>query len=123
MPDVAAAASPASGWLVRDGGGWSNVGGTSAATPFWAASMLLAEQYARAAGRDAALLPRADPLHARLDAAAVPALPRRAWSAATATTTRRQGWDYATGLGSPDVWNLARDLTAYLRTHPCGPGS
>ena len=35
----------------------------------------------------------------------------------------KKGWDYATGLGSPDVWNLARDLTAYLRSHPCGPGA
>ena len=33
------------------------------------------------------------------------------------------GWDYATGLGSPDVWNLTRDLTAYLRSHPCPPGA
>ena len=33
------------------------------------------------------------------------------------------GWDYATGLGSPDVYNLARDLVAYLRTNPCGPSS
>ena len=90
VPDVAASASAASGWLVRDSGGWSNVGGTSAASPFWAASMLLAEQYARSQGRDAALLPRADPLHARLDAAAV-RRPSTTWcSAATATTTRRR---------------------------------
>jgi kumamolisin len=33
------------------------------------------------------------------------------------------GWDYATGLGSPDVSNLARDLTAYLRSHPCPPSA
>ncbi|MCW3064502.1 MAG: hypothetical protein JWN32_1674, partial [Solirubrobacterales bacterium] len=24
------------------------------------------------------------------------------------------GWDYSTGLGSPDVYGLARDLTALL---------
>jgi len=34
-----------------------------------------------------------------------------------------RGWDYATGLGSPDVYNLARDLVQYLRTHTCGPGA
>jgi kumamolisin len=33
------------------------------------------------------------------------------------------GWDYATGLGSPDVWNLARDLTAFVRADACLPGS
>ena len=46
LPDVSASASPASGWIVRDYGNWESVGGTSAASPFWAASMLLAEQYA-----------------------------------------------------------------------------
>ena len=28
------------------------------------------------------------------------------------------GWDAATGLGSPDVFDLARDLVAYVRAHP-----
>ena len=44
VPDVSASASPTSGWLARDYGNWDSFGGTSAATPFWAASMLLAEQ-------------------------------------------------------------------------------
>ncbi len=46
VPDVTAAASPDSGWVTRDYGKWDTAGGTSAAAPFWAASMLLAEQYA-----------------------------------------------------------------------------
>jgi hypothetical protein len=25
------------------------------------------------------------------------------------------GWDYATGLGSPDVYDLARDAATYLK--------
>ena len=25
------------------------------------------------------------------------------------------GWDYVTGLGSPNVWNLARDMARYLK--------
>jgi kumamolisin len=29
----------------------------------------------------------------------------------------RRGWDYATGLGSPNVYNLARDLVAYRSAH------
>jgi kumamolisin len=28
------------------------------------------------------------------------------------------GWDFATGLGSPDVYNLAQDVVEYLRAHP-----
>jgi kumamolisin len=122
VPDVAAAASPSSGWLVRDGGGWSNVGGTSAASPFWAASMLLAEQYARSQGVSRRCF--LAPLLYKLASTQQPYPPfhdvvlggNRYYDAG-------KGWDYATGLGSPDVWNLARDLTAYLRTHACGPGS
>jgi kumamolisin len=122
VPDVAAAASPGSGWLVRDGGEWSAVGGTSAASPFWAASMLLAEQYAARHGvtRRCFLAP----LLYRL-AASRQAFPP--FHDVTAGGNRyydaKAGWDYATGLGSPDVYNLARDLTAYLRSHPCGPAS
>jgi kumamolisin len=122
VPDVAAAASPSSGWLVRDGGDWSNVGGTSAASPFWAASMLLAEQYARSQGVTKRCF--LAPILYKLASTTQPYQPfhdvvlggNRYYDA-------KKGWDYATGLGSPDVWNLARDLTAYLRTHPCGPGA
>ena len=39
LPDVAAAADPWSGWDVYSGGDITVAGGTSAATPFWAASM------------------------------------------------------------------------------------
>ena len=122
LPDVAAAASPASGWLVRDGGGWSSFGGTSAAAPFWASAMLLAEQYARQHGvtRRCFLAP----LLYRLASSPQPYPP---FHDVTAGGNRyydaKPGWDYATGLGSPDVYNLARDLAAYLRTHPCGAGS
>ena len=28
------------------------------------------------------------------------------------------GWDFATGLGSPDVYNLAQDVVDYLQAHP-----
>ena len=82
-----------------------------------------AEQLAAKQGVKRTLLPRADPLHSS---------PRRisptrrstTWSPArTGYYDAGPGWDYATGLGSPDVYNLARDLVAYLRTNPCGPSS
>jgi len=31
------------------------------------------------------------------------------------------GWDYATGLGSPDVTALAGAIVRYLRDHPAPP--
>ncbi len=122
LPDVSASASPSSGWLVRDYGNWDAIGGTSAAAPFWAASMLLAEQYAASHGvKKTCFLA---PLLYRL---ASTSQPYPAFHDVTLGGNRHfnagPGWDYATGLGSPDVWNLARDLAAYLRKNPCGPQS
>jgi kumamolisin len=88
--------------------------GTSAAAPFWAAVAALLRDYA---GRDGAGEPGfLGPVLYDLAAAEQPYPPfhdvmrggNLKWNAAP-------GWDYATGLGSPDVWNLARDLVAYLR--------
>jgi kumamolisin len=120
VPDVSAAASPESGWLTRDYGNWDGAGGTSAAAPFWAASMLLAHQYAAKQGVTrrcflAPILYRLATSH-RSDFHDVKVGGNRYYDAGP-------GWDYATGLGSPDVWNLTRDLTAYLRSHPCPPGA
>jgi kumamolisin len=122
LPDVSASASPSSGWLIRDYGNWDSVGGTSAAAPFWGASMLLAEQYAASKGvKKTCFLA---PLLYRF---AESSQPYPAFHDVTLGGNRHfnagRGWDYATGLGSPDVWNLARDLAAYLRKNPCGPAS
>jgi subtilase family serine protease len=122
VPDVSAAASPDSGWVIRDYGNWGAAGGTSAAAPFWAASMLLAHQFALKQGvrRRCFLTPilyRLATTHQRYPAFHdVKAGGNRYYDAGP-------GWDYATGLGSPDVWNLTRDLTAYLRSNPCPPGT
>jgi subtilase family serine protease len=120
VPDVSAAASPGSSWETVIDGQQEPISGTSAAAPFWAASMLLALQYANGAraGRGCFLAPVLYSL-----AAAKQAYP--AFHDVTAGTNRyyaaHRGWDYATGLGSPDVYGLARDLRAYDRAHPaCG---
>ena len=122
LPDVSASASPSSGWLVRDYGNWDSIGGTSAAAPFWAASMLLAEQYTAVQGVKTTCF-----LAPLLYHLALTAQPYPAFHDVTLGGNRHfnanPGWDYATGLGSPDVWNLARDLAAYLRKNSCGPAS
>lgn len=116
VPDVAADADQGTGWAVVADGTPKVLGGTSAAAPFWAAAMLLVRQYAQRAGVPA--LGDVDPLLYAL-AAGHPRYPpfhdvtrggNRYYQAAP-------GWDPATGLGSPDVYNLARDLVAYLRAH------
>jgi len=117
VPDVSATASPASGWFIRDDG-WQAVGGTSAAAPFWAGSMLLAEELAARSGvKQTCFLA---PLLYRL---AYTSQRYRPFHDVTSGGNRhfdaRPGWDFATGLGSPDVWNLARDLVADEQAHGC----
>lgn len=114
LPDVAAAADPWSGWDVYTGGAVSVAGGTSAATPFWAASMALIAEYAGHHG--ARPLGFVDPM-----LYAIAARPQRAAAfhdiaiGANRYYPASPGWDFATGLGSPDVANLARDGLAYLK--------
>jgi subtilase family serine protease len=119
VPDVSADADQATGWSTYDGGNWGEAGGTSAATPFWAASMLLIQQYANShhAGRIGFVNPI-------LYALAKGGQPYPPFHDVTAGSNRyyaaRAGWDPATGLGSPNVYNLARDTVAYLQHHPGG---
>jgi kumamolisin len=103
--------------LVDVSGQQTTMAGTSAAAPFWAAAMALTEQYAHQQGvRTPCFLA---PILYQLGSTAqtYPAFHDISFG------TNRQyaakpGWDYATGLGSPDVWNLARDLVTYLRANP-----
>jgi kumamolisin len=117
LPDVSAAADVASSWPAYSQGSLSQAFGTSAATPFWAASMLLIGQYAQQQG--VGRLGFVDPM---LYAIASSTQPLPAFHDVTRGGNllyqATRGWDYATGLGSPDVFNLARDVVAYLRQHP-----
>ena len=119
VPDVSADADQSTGWSTYNGGHWGQAGGTSAATPFWAASMLLIQQYATShhAGR----IGFVDPI---LYALAKGGQPYTPFHDVTAGSNRyypaRPGWDPATGLGSPNVYDLARDMLTYLQHHPGG---
>jgi subtilase family serine protease len=123
VPDVSAAASPGSSWFVRDGGkaqrsrpDWWPISGTSAAAPFWAASMLLAEQLAQRSGIGNTCF--LAPILYQLAYTPQPYPPfHDVTSGGNRYYDAKPGWDYATGLGSPNVDNLARDLLAYQRTH------
>lgn len=117
VPDVSADADPGTGWAICTSGQCSGgAGGTSAAAPFWAASMVLVEQYAAAQG--VGRLGFVDPIFYALASTSQPFPP---FHQITEGTNRfyqaTPGWNPATGLGSPDVYNLARDMVAYLRAH------
>jgi subtilase family serine protease len=120
VPDVSAAASGGSPWDLELSGQSAQASGTSAAAPFWAASMLLAEQYA--AGSSAPGRCFLAPVLYRLAETPQP-FPgfHDVVSGSNRYYPARPGWDYATGLGSPDVYSLARDLAGYERQHDgCG---
>jgi len=114
LPDVAAAADPWSGWDTYTSGAMTVAGGTSAATPFWAATMALVAAYAGRHG--AGQLGFVDPM---LYAIAGRSQQMPAFHDVTLGANRyypaARGWDFATGLGSPEVANLARDVVAYLK--------
>ncbi len=102
--DVALDADPSTGYPVYYGGSWSTYGGTSFAAPQWAAIAAIANQALGA--------------HGKLPMGGNPALYPLAGTSAFHDVTSGnngyysagQGWDYPTGLGSPDVSNLVQDL-------------
>jgi subtilase family serine protease len=111
LPDVAGPADPDSGMVVVSGGSAHQIGGTSAAAPFWAATALLLRQYAqRHGGRDLGFIGPA------LYTIAADPRTADAFHHAVRGGNRRYsitpGWNYVDGLGSPDVAVLTRALAA-----------
>ena len=114
LPDVSADADPWSGWASYTGGNLQVAGGTSAATPFWAAATALIAQYVRQHG--VTRLGFVDPM-----LYAIAARPQRVPGFHEITIGGNRyypattGWDFATGLGSPNVYNLAQDVVGYMK--------
>lgn len=112
VPDVSAIADPATSGVYAIGGKFTREGGTSQAAPVWAGIMALVDQYLGRHGghklgfANPALYAlvrtsqRYPPFHDVILGSNLvyPATP---------------GYDMASGLGTPDAWNLARDLLAY----------
>jgi kumamolisin len=125
VPDVSADADPGTGWMVftsgpanssgdYPAGQYVQVGGTSAAAPFWSATLALVEEYVRLHG--GAPVGFAAPMLYAL-AAHKQAFPpfHDVTFGGNRFYQATPGWNYATGLGSPDDYNLARDALAYLK--------
>ncbi|GAC1402293.1 MAG: hypothetical protein NVSMB49_18180 [Ktedonobacteraceae bacterium] len=119
VPDVSAAGDPKPGYsvycTVTNAGcpptGWLTIGGTSAAAPFWASSLLLVNQYVRT--HNAGVIGHVNPALYHLFNT------QQQYPAFHDVTTGNNlffpatpGYDLASGIGSPDVYNIARDLTA-----------
>jgi kumamolisin len=119
VPDVSADADPATGYAtyctVTNAGcpstGWITVGGTSAAAPLWAGSMALIDQYLQSLGKS--IVGSANPVLYSLFNTPQQLL---AFHDVTSGTNLKYaatpGYDMASGIGSPDVDNIAHDLAS-----------
>ena len=115
VPDVSADADPNTGYSVyctvsaAGCGGWLTVGGTSAAAPLWAATAADVNQYLATLNQ-----PTFGSASASLYTLYNTTQTYSAYHDITSGTnlfySASSGYDLATGIGTPDVWNLARDL-------------
>jgi len=118
VPDVAGPADPTSGFVVtytdyEMGLVSGQVGGTSAAAPFWAASMLLTQQLAEREGV-AGLGPLGPVLYQISAEQPTGAVFHDIVRGGNLLYSAGPGWDYSTGLGSPRVARLARAIVDAL---------
>ncbi len=126
IPDVSGPADPSSGFEVcQTQPNQSSPqcapgnGGTSAAAPFWAASMLLVQQYTAAHGAGPLARCFSGPILYDLADKPQPVPPfHQVTLGNNGFYSAGSGWNFATGLGSPDVFNVAQDYAAFLRAQP-----
>lgn len=117
VPDVSANADPASGYAIYctvnnagcSAAGWINVGGTSAAAPLWAGSVALINQYLLSKGKT--VLGFANPaLYGIFNAQQSLAPFHDVTNGNNLFYPTTTGYDMASGIGSPNINNLAQDL-------------
>ena len=120
-PDVSANADGLTGWDVFGTGGETQVGGTSAAAPFWAGIVALIDQ--DLAQKHLKSVGFANPDLYRF-AQSPQGLPSPPFHDITLGSNllypATSGWDYATGLGTPDVGALADDFEWARGGQPAG---
>lgn len=124
VPDVAANADPNTGYSIFTAGGWAVIGGTSLATPLWAAIMVLADQ--RANRHLGFINPTLYNAIARVPARAATDVHDvtvgdndpldSLGSNSSPHYVAASGYDLATGWGSPNGANLISDLVAISGT-------
>jgi len=117
VPDVSADADPATGYAVYctvtnagcPASGWISVGGTSAAAPLWAGSMALINQYLLAQGKTVVGSANAA-LYGLFNAQQQLSPFHDVTSGNNLHYPATAGYDLASGIGTPDISNIAHDL-------------
>lgn len=112
VPDVAALGDPTSGMSLIVQGQQAQIGGTSLATPVWAGFTALIDEYLQKNGQKPVGF-----MNPALYAIAAGSPPYAAFHDVTEggndVYPATAGYDLSTGLGTPDVYNLARDILSY----------
>jgi kumamolisin len=121
MPDVSANADIVSGWDIfspsSQGPEEGPVGGTSAATPCWAAITALIDEDLVKQGLSQVGFANPPLYYFSEDPAGLPATPFHLVTAGSNLHfLSTAGWNEATGLGTPDVAHLADDFEWYERS-------
>jgi len=114
VPDVAALADPVTGNAIIEGGGPSEGNGTSLATPVWAGFTVLIDAYLRSLGDRPVGFANADLYYLADHSPPYPPF-HVVSSGGNAVFLNGSGYSPTTGLGSPDVWDLARDFAWLAR--------
>ena len=125
VPDVSYHANPQTGFAVYDSNpylgstGWQEVGGTSAGAPQWAALMTIANSIRKAAAPSKATLTGSNPHLYSIGTGPAYASNYRDVSAGNNTNgqcgplcSAATGYDFVTGLGSPNAANLINALAS-----------
>lgn len=119
VPDVSANANPKSGYsaycTVSAAGcpaaGWVTVGGSSAAAPLWAGIAADINQYLSSASKPT-LGTASVALYQLYNTSQTYSPYHDVTTGNNLYYPANTGYDLATGIGTPDVWNIARDLQA-----------
>jgi kumamolisin len=113
-PDVAGNSDLQTGWNVISAGAEHKIGGTSAAAPMWSAITALLDQALLQQKRQTLGFANPGLYWLAQNAASLPAPPYHDVTVGTNLYyPATQGWDFASGLGSPDVGALAVDWPKY----------
>jgi kumamolisin len=116
VPDVAADADPNSGNADYDGGSWQMGGGTSLSSPIWAGFTALMDPYLRQHGGSPVGFFNPALYYVADHAESYPPFHQVA-TGGNEVWRNGAGYNESTGLGSPDVYNLVRDVLTYERAH------